>query len=73
MENTQHIQQMKSKLNNKELDYNKEIKELDKQLDRIKAAYIKSIMKLEDFDKEIKHIEYQKNNLETKLKEQKTI
>ena len=62
---------IKSKLNNKELDYNKEIKELDKQLDRIKAAYIKGIMKLEDFDKEIKHIEYQKNNLETKLKEQK--
>ena len=61
---------IKSKLNNKELDYNKEIKELDKQLDRIKAAYIKGIMKLEDFDKEIKHIEYQKNNLETKLKEQ---
>ena len=28
-------------------------------------------MKLEDFDKEIKHIEYQKNNLENKLKEQK--
>lgn len=26
---------------------------------------------LEDFDKEIKHIEYQKNNLEKKLKEQK--
>mgnify|MGYP001632644761 FL=1 len=62
---------IKSKLNNKELDYNKEIKELDKQLDRIKVAYIKGIMKLEDFDKEIKHIEYQKNNLETKLKEQK--
>ena len=30
-------------------------------------------MKLEDFDKEIKHIEYQKNNLETKLKEHNTI
>ena len=41
----------------------KEIKVLDKQLDRIKTAYIKGIVKLEDFDKEIKHIEYQKTNL----------
>ncbi len=62
---------IKSKFDNKEINYNKQIKNFDKQLDRIKTAYIKGIMKLEDFDKEIKHIEYQKNNLENKLKEQK--
>lgn len=52
-------------------DVKKEIKELDKQLDRIKTAYIKDIVKLEDFDKEIKHIEYQKSDLEKRQKEQK--
>ena len=62
---------IKSKFDNKEINYNKQIKDFDKQLDRIKTAYIKGIMKLEGFDKEIKHIEYQKNNLENKLKEQK--
>ena len=62
---------IKSKFDNKEINYNKQIKDFDKQLDKIKTAYIKGIMKLEDFDKEIKHIEYQKNNLENKLKEQK--
>ena len=62
---------IKSKFDNKEINYNKQIKDFDKQLDRIKTAYIKGIMKLEDFDKEIKHIEHQKNNLENKLKEQK--
>ena len=62
---------IKSKFDNKEINYNKQIKDFDKQLDRIKTAYIKGIMKLEDFDKDIKHIEYQKNNLENKLKEQK--
>lgn len=62
---------IKSKFDNKEINYNKQIKDFNKQLDRIKTAYIKGIMKLEDFDKEIKHIEYQKNNLENTLKEQK--
>ena len=46
------------------------IKDLDKQLDRIKTAYIKGILKLEDFDKEIKHIEFQKNDLMKKQQEQ---
>ena len=69
--NNYYTQFIKSKFDNKEINYNKQIKDFDKQLDRIKTAYIKGIMKLEDFDKEIKHIEYQKNNLENKLKEQK--
>ena len=62
---------IKSKLEGKTEDYKKEIKELDKQLDRIKTAYIKGVVKLEDFDKEIKHIGYQKSDLEKRQKEQK--
>lgn len=61
---------IKSKLEDKTEDYKKEIKDLDKQLDRIKTAYIKGVVKLEDFDKEIKHIEYQKTDLEKRQKEQ---
>ena len=62
---------IKSKLEDKTEDYKKEIKDLDKQLDRIKTAYVKGVVKLEDFDKEIKHIEYQKSDLEKRQKEQK--
>ena len=62
---------IKSKLEDKTEDYKKGIKELDKQLDRIKTAYIKGVVKLEDFDKEIKRIEYQKSDLEKRQKEQK--
>jgi len=40
-------------------------------MDRIKTAYIKGILKIEDFDKEIKHIEFKRNELENKQKEQK--
>lgn len=62
---------IKSKLEDKTEDYKKEIKDLDKQLDRIKTVYIKGVVKLEDFDKEIKHIEYQKSDLEKRQKGQK--
>ena len=60
---------IKSKLDNKQADYEKEIKNLDKQMDRIKTAYIKGVLKLNDFDKEIKHIEYQRTELTNKLNE----
>ena len=33
-----------SKLDNKDINYEKELKELDKQLDRIKSVYIKRII-----------------------------
>ena len=62
---------IKSKLDGKQEDYEKEIKNLDKQMDRIKTAYIKGILKLNDFDKDIKHIEYQRKELINKLKGQK--
>ena len=39
-----------SKLENNTKDYTNELKELDKQMDRIKTAYIKGVMKLEDFE-----------------------
>ena len=62
---------IKSKLNNKEIDYEKQIKELDKQLDRIKSVYIKGIVKENVFEKEFNHIEYQKQDLLKKWQEQK--
>ena len=62
---------IKSKYNSKELDYENKIKELNKGLDRIKTAYIKGVVKIEDFEKDIKQIEFQKQNLEKKLQEQK--
>ena len=62
---------IKSKFDNKQIDYEKQLKELDKQLDRIKTAYIKGILKIDDFDKEIKHIEFQRTDLNKKLQEQK--
>lgn len=57
---------LKSKINNKKYDIEKELKSLDKQLDRIKAAYIKGILKIEDFENEIKQIEYNKKELQKK-------
>lgn len=62
---------IKSKLDNKEIDYEKQIKELDKQLDRIKTVYIKGIVKENEFEKEFDHIEYQKQDLLKKWQEQK--
>jgi len=62
---------IKSKLDNKQIDYEKEMKELDKQLDRIKNAYIKGILKIEDFESEIRQIEFNKNDLIKKYQEQK--
>ena len=42
---------IKSKLDYNKIDYKKELKELDKEKDRIKTAYIKGIVKLDEFDK----------------------
>jgi transcription elongation factor Elf1 len=62
---------IKSKMELDKTDYKKELKELDKQIDRIKAAYIKGIVKMDEFDKELKHIEHQKVTINEKAKEQK--
>jgi site-specific DNA recombinase len=62
---------IKSKLDSKQIDYEKDIKELDKQLYRIKTAYIKGILKIEDFENEINQIEFNKNEINKKWQEQK--
>ena len=62
---------IKSKLDSKQIGYEKDIKELDKQLDRIKTAYIKGILKIEDFENEINQIEFNKNEINKKWQEQK--
>ena len=48
------------KITYKEKEIEKELKELDKQLDRIKSVYIKGIMKIDEFENEIKQIEFKK-------------
>ena len=62
---------IKSKLDNKDINYEKELRELDKQLDRIKSVYIKGIMKIDDFEQEIKQIEYKKQKLNKEWQDQK--
>lgn len=62
---------IKSKMELDKVDYKKELKELDKQTDRIKMAYIKGIVKIDEFEKDLKHIDYQKNKLNEKMKEQR--
>ena len=56
---------IKSKLDNHTKDYTNKLNDLDKQMDRIKTAYIKGVMKLEDFDND------RKQKLEKMIKEQK--
>lgn len=62
---------IKSKLGSDKTNYQKQLKELDKQQDRIKAAYIKGIVKIDEFEKDLKHIEYQREQTHIKIKEQK--
>lgn len=62
---------IKSKLDNKDINYEKELKELNKQLDRIKLVYIKGIMKIEKFENEVKQIEFKKKKLSKEWQNQK--
>ena len=52
-------------------EYKKELKELDKEKDRIKTAYIKGIVKLDEFDNELKQIEYKRQVLEKQEQDSK--
>jgi len=61
---------IKHKTSIDDTDYGKEINSLDKELDRIKTAYIKGIVKLNTFDNEIKQIDYKKEVLIKKSNEQ---
>ncbi|MFI3261071.1 MAG: recombinase family protein [bacterium] len=62
---------IKSKIIDNKTDYKALIKNLDESLDRIKTAYIKGVVKLDEFDKEYKNIEYQKEEYQKLLKSQK--
>ena len=62
---------IKSKLDNNTEEFTKKIKELEKQKDRIKSAYMQGIVKMDEFGNELKSIEFNIEELERKLKEQK--
>ena len=62
---------IKSKLDNSITEYQNELNDLDKQIDRIKTAYIKGITELDVFDKDLQQIEYKKKEIENKINEQK--
>ena len=59
---------IKSKLDNSITEYQNELNDLDKQIDRIKTAYIKGITELDVFDKDLQQIEYKKKEIENKIK-----
>ena len=61
---------LKTKTNSKKNDFDKLLKDLNNQLDRIKSAYIKGILKIEDFENEIKEIEYKKKDYQKKKQDQ---
>ena len=62
---------IKSKLDNNIEDFKKELNDLNKQIDRIKTAYIKGVTKIDYFEKELNQIEFRKQEIENKIKEQK--
>ena len=64
---------IKSKLDNNTEEYTKKIKELEKQKDRIKSAYMQGIVKMDEFGNELKSIEFNIEELEKKIKEQKQV
>ena len=64
---------IKSKLDNNTEEFTKKIKELEKQKDRIKSAYMQGIVKMDEFSNELKSIEFNIGKLEMKIKEQKQV
>ena len=62
---------IKSKVDDNTEEYKKKLKDLEKQKDRIKVAYMQGFVKIEEFGNELKSIEYNIKELETKIKEQK--
>ena len=62
---------IKSKLDLEKIDFNKNLRELDKEEDRIKTAYVKGIVELDSFDKELKQIEFKRKDLLKKQQDQK--
>lgn len=62
---------IKSKIDNNTDEITKKIKDLEKQKDRIKSAYMQGIVKTNEFGNELKSIEYNIKELNKKQKEQK--
>ncbi len=62
---------IKSKLDNNTEEFTKKIKELENQKDRIKSAYMQGIVKMDEFGNELKSIEFNIDELNKKIKEQK--
>lgn len=62
---------IKSKIDNNTDEITKKIKDLEKQKDRIKGAYMHGIVKMNEFGNELKSIEYNIKELNKKLKDQK--
>ena len=62
---------IKSKVDNNTDEITKKIKDLEKQKDRIKSAYMQGIVKMNEFGNELKSIEYNIKELNKKLKDQK--
>ena len=50
-------------------DYKNELKELEKQEERIKYAYLNGVVKINEFDNELKSIRYKIDNINKKIKE----
>lgn len=50
-------------------DYKNELKELEKQEERIKCAYLNDVVKMNEFDNELKSIRYKIDNINKKIKE----
>lgn len=62
---------IKSKVDNNTDEITKKIKDLEKQKDRIKSAYMQGIVEMNEFGNELKSIEYNIKELNKKLKDQK--
>ena len=60
---------IKHKQDDNSEEYKKELKELEKQEERIKFAYLNGIVKMDEFDNELKSIRYKIDNINKKLEE----
>lgn len=64
---------IKSKKKEEMVCFENKLKELEQQNDRIKTAYMKGVVNLNIFEKELQQIEYQKKELEQKIREQRQL
>ena len=62
---------IKSKLDNNIEEFTKQLKELEKQEDRIKSAYLNGIVKMNEFDNELQIIKFKQKEINKKINEQK--